>query len=291
MLRTNFFKTVLASMLVVCATAFYSCDSDGEGPGDEGTTTESSIIGKWEVTDGGNTRAVGDAKYGSFEFTADNKYIITQPAVTTSGEKYMLVIFGDYAVGNNESNDLTLNLKEFGTIKISINKTSASITIDGVVYVAVKATGMDLTDNTKKLIGTWKLDKSYDLWTDSSGKQEETTPGNGETITFTDNGTYMFYDPNITEEDMKEGLPQYDYGTWKWVTSDIIEITYTWYEWSSSSVAPGEEPKEPEVTTGIGTSRYTVTELTDNKFTMDVIASFEPDYYEPDDKSTMWFSK
>lgn len=46
--------------------------------------------------------------------------------------------------------ETTLNLKEFGTIKISINNTSASITIDGVVYVAVKASDVNLSDNTKK---------------------------------------------------------------------------------------------------------------------------------------------
>lgn len=83
-------------MLVVCATGFYSCSSgDGEP---ETPPPESSIVGKWDVQS--NTRPAGDTKYGFFKFTADNKYIIIQPAVATNGDKYMLVIFGDYVAGN-----------------------------------------------------------------------------------------------------------------------------------------------------------------------------------------------
>lgn len=223
MLRTNFFKTVLASMLVVCATAFHSCDSDGEGPGDEGTTSESAIIGKWEVSDGGNTRASGDTKYGSFEFTADNKYIITQPAVTTSGEKYMLVIFGDYVVGNNESNDFTLNLKEFGIIKISINKTSASITIDGVVYVAVKAKEVDTSDKTKLLCGTWK--ESH--YIDAEGNRED-NDDDGYQLVFTESGTYYFRE---TEPEEETGF-YVDYGIWEFVGDNKIMISGS--DWDSS---------------------------------------------------------
>lgn len=83
-------------MLVVRTTGFYSCSSDDGKPATP--PTESSIVGKWDVQS--NTRAGGEAKYGSFLFTADNKHIIIQPAVATNGDKYMLVIFGDYVAGN-----------------------------------------------------------------------------------------------------------------------------------------------------------------------------------------------
>lgn len=59
-----------------------------------------------------------------------------------------------------------MNLKEFGTIKISITENSASITIDGVAYVAVKVAKVNLTDKTKKLDGTWKI-----KFTDKDGDQ------------------------------------------------------------------------------------------------------------------------
>lgn len=283
-------------MLVVCATVFYSCDSDGEGPGDEGTTSETAIIGKWEISNGGNTRAEGTTEYGSFEFTADNKYIITQPTTTTSGEKALLVIFGDYVTGSSKDNELTLDLKEFGVITIAVNKTSATITVNGVTYVAVKAKEVDASDNTKKLCYTWKLDKSYQLWHQDDGKkEEETLPGEGETITFTNNGTYMI-SYQLTAEEIKYGETPYEYGTWKWVDSDIIEITYEIIS-DEDYVGPIEpEPINPVTKSNnseeptIGKSRYTITELTSNKLTMEEICSFDPEQ-DPDDKYIMWLSK
>lgn len=254
MLRTNFLKTAFASMLVVCAMGFYSCSSDDGEP--ETPPTESSIVGKWDVQS--NTRAAGDAKYGSFEFTADNKYIITQPAVATNGDKYMLVIFGDYVVGNTESNDFTLNLKEFGTIKISITENHASITIDGVVYVAVKAAEVDLTENTKKLVGTWEITTQY------AGETEPVYDG---TMTFTSAGTYLsrfISDPGTDNYDI-------DNGTWSWKPNNILSVSYTVYYASITEVGPNGEiikPGESWVETEF--DDWKITELTDNKFVAEV---------------------
>lgn len=206
MLRTNFLKTAFASMLVVCAMGFYSCSSDDGEP--ETPPTESSIVGKWDVQS--NTRAAGDAKYGSFEFTADNKYIITQPAIATNGDKYMLVIFGDYNATGGENNEFTLNLKEFGTIKIAITKNTASITIDGVVYVAVKAPEVQSTDKTKLLCNTWKESHSID----AEGNREDNDDENYR-VSFTESGTYYFYETGFDIE----------YGTWEWTKDGNILIT------------------------------------------------------------------
>lgn len=219
MLRTNFLKTALASMLVLCAMGFYSCSSDEGEP--ETPPTESSIVGKWDVQS--NTRAAGDTKYGSFEFTADNKYIITQPAVATNGDKYMLVIFGDYVVGNTESNDFTLNLKEFGTIKISITENHASITIDGVVYVAVKAPEVELSDKTRLICGTWK--ESH--YIDAEGNREDNND-DGYRLVFTESGTYYFQE---TEPEEETGF-YVDYGTWEFVGDNKIMVSGS--DWDSS---------------------------------------------------------
>lgn len=235
MLRTNFLKTAFASMLVVCAMGFYSCSSDdGES---ETPPTESSIVGKWDVQS--NTRAAGDAKYGSFEFTADNKYIITQPAVATNGDKYMLVIFGDYVVGNTESNDFTLNLKEFGTIKISINKTSASITIDDVIYVAVKSKDLDLSDSDKKLIGTWKITSKY-------GSEDDSQITDEGTWAFTSAGTYVIASPDGEVEN----------GTWSMKSNNVVSVTYQTYFNNGGSENTTDD--------------WTINKLTDNSFTFEM---------------------
>lgn len=253
----NFLKTAFASMLVVCAMGFYSCSSDEGEP--ETPPTESSIVGKWDVQS--NTRAAGDAKYGSFEFTADNKYIITQPAVATNGDKYFLVVFGDYVVGNTVSNDFTLNLKEFGTIKISITKNTASITIDGVVYVAVKAPEVDLTDNNKKFIGTWKVKSKYDdeLEFDDAG-----------TMTFTSSGTYlgMFINGDT-------GKLEPDNGTWYWKSDNVINVSITSYWVSSTSghydPITGEYiPGKTESGVEIEYEDWKFTKLTDKEFIAEI---------------------
>ncbi|MBW9279501.1 hypothetical protein [Bacteroides fragilis] len=249
MLRTNFLKTAFASMLVVCAMGFYSCSSDDGEP--ETPPTESSIVGKWDVQS--NTRATGDTKYGSFEFTADNKYIITQPAVATNGDKYMLVIFGDYVVGKNESNDFTLNLKEFGTIKISITENHASITIDGVVYVAVKSQDMDLSDSDKKLIGTWKISSKY-------GSEDDSKITDEGTWTFTSAGTYVIASPDGEVEN----------GTWSMKSNNVVSVTYQSY---SMSIPDGGS--QSEITVEYTTDDLTISKLTSNEFILE----------EPDDMS------
>lgn len=207
-------------MLVVCAMGFYSCSSD-EGEPETPPTGESSIVGKWDVQS--NTRAAGDAKYGSFEFTADNKYIITQPATSVDGDKYMLVIFGDYNATGGENNEFTLNLKEFGTIKIAITKNTASITIDGVVYVAVKAPEVELSDKTRLICGTWK--ESH--YIDAEGNREDNND-DGYRLVFTESGTYYFRE---TEPEEETGF-YVDYGTWEFVGDNKIMVSGS--DWDSS---------------------------------------------------------
>lgn len=257
MLRTNFLKTAFASMLVVCAMGFYSCSSDDGEP--ETPPTESSIVGKWDVQS--NTRAAGDAKYGSFEFTADNKYIITQPAVATNGDKYFLVIFGDYNATGGENNEFTLNLKEFGTIKIAITKNTASITIDGVVYVAVKSKDMDLSDNNKKFIGTWKVKSKY---------EDELEFDDAGTMTFTSSGTYlgMFIDGDTGE--LKP-----DNGTWYWKSDNVINVSITSY-WESIE-SSWIDPETGEITPGkvesgveIEYEDWKIIKLTDKEFVAEI---------------------
>lgn len=252
MLRMNFLKTAFVSMLVVCAMGFYSCSSDEGEP--EKETGESSIVGKWDVQS--NTRAAGDTKYGSFEFTADNKYIITQPAVATNGDKYMLVIFGDYNATGGENNEFTLNLKEFGTIIIAITKNTASITIDGVVYVAVKAPEKEQVD--KKLIGTWKVKSKFD------DEPDFTDDG---TITFTTAGTYL-----TSYIDDETGKLQTDNGTWSWKSNDVINISYESYWESLAQVDPetGEiiKPSESWVETEFEDWKFT--KITDTEFIAEI---------------------
>ncbi len=249
----NFLKTALTSMLVVCTLGFYSCSSD-EGEPETPPTDESSIVGKWEVTNP-ETRAAGDAKYGSFEFTADNKYIITQPAVATNGDKYFLVIFGDYNATGGENNEFTLNLKEFGTIKISINKTSASITIDGVVYVAVKAPEVDLTDNNKKLIGTWKIKSKY-------GSEDDSQITDEGTWTFTSVGTYIIASPD----------GQVENGTWSLKSNNVVSVTYQSYFMNIP-----EGGSQSEITVEYTTDDWTINKLTNKEFTFEI----------PDDEDTI----
>jgi hypothetical protein len=73
---------------------------------------DSPLVGKWTV---GNQ----DAEYGSFEFTADNKYIITQRTTTPSARSaslrasetvYIVIIFGDIASLSNSGNEYTLSV-------------------------------------------------------------------------------------------------------------------------------------------------------------------------------------
>lgn len=246
MLRMKVLKTALASMLVLCAMGFYSCSSDDGEP--ETPSTESSIVGKWDVTNP-ETRATGDTKYGSFEFTADNKYIITQPAVATNGDKYMLVIFGDYNATGGENNEFALNLKEFGTIKISITENHASITVDGVVYVAIKSENMDLTDSNKKFMGTWKVKSKY---------EDELEFDDAGTMTFTPAGTYLLMFINET------GELQTDNGTWYWKSDNIINVSLTAY---CASTTPGyNDPITGEYIPG-KTESWVETEFEDWIFT------------------------
>jgi len=144
MLQTNFFKAILASMLVVCISGLYSCSSDNDDP-DSPLGDEKNIIGKWEVSN-------QNAEYGSFEFTGDKKYIITQHVKGTRADNYIIIIFGDYStVKADENNTFTLDLKEFGVITISIKDGNAEITVNGEVYTTSKAKEVNTDKQTELL--------------------------------------------------------------------------------------------------------------------------------------------
>ena len=213
--------------------AFYSCDSD-DGPDDgggTGGTTQTALLGKYNLSDNDN--------YGSVEFTGNNKYIVTKfldsasglrSAKSTAETKYIIVIFGDYTVNNQSTeNNYVVDLQQFGTITINISDSgNIDVTInDGEnTYNYTADKGDEVTkfaNETKLLCNTWNFDKSID---DDDG--EEYTD-EGLTITFTNNGTYTMYKPNLDEGDIAMGMTNYAYGSWSWVDSKTIEIEHTSY--------------------------------------------------------------
>ncbi|NDV66409.1 hypothetical protein [Bacteroides sp. 224] len=278
MVRVKHFKTFLAFAALTLGLSFYSCSSDDDGPDD--STTNAPLVGKWEVSN-------QNAEYGSFEFTGDQKYIITQRttiptegsrSVTRAGETYIIVIFGDYSTKSTEGNEYKLDLKEFGTIVISITESGATITVNGEMYDVSKAPEVAITDRTKLLCHTWNLDKAREYVPSDEEAPEYIFIGNGETITFTNNGTYVQYNANLTEEQKEyDGIPDYEYGTWKWIDSKTLEMSYNGY-------LSGHR-----VETRL--ARYTVTEFTNNKLTLECIVEFEPEEYDPEDEYTMWLSR
>ncbi|NDV57642.1 hypothetical protein D0T85_05935 [Bacteroides sp. 519] len=206
---------------------FYSCSSDDDDKtGTEGN--ESAIVGKWEVSN-------QNAAYGSFEFTSDKKYIITQRtttppngsrSVTRAGETYIIVIFGDYSSLSGTGNEYTLNLKEFGTIVINISGSGATITVNGETYDTNKAP--EITTNKSKtelLCHEWKFDKSI------INGEELPSEYSYYRLVFTETGTY--YSEGTFREEPIESFSTY--GAWEWVDSKTIKITQeggtnTWEE-------------------------------------------------------------
>jgi hypothetical protein len=187
------------------------------------------------------------------EFTGDNKYIVTKFLDSASGlrsakssaeTRYIIVIFGDYTVNNNQSteNNYVVDLQQFGTITINISDSgNIDVTInDGentYNYTADKADEVVSDNNeTNLLCRTWKLDKAINV---EYGEEYEYI-GEGQTITFTNNGTYTIYTPNLDEWDIAAGITNYDYGTWSWVDSKTIKVDYTSYSSDWDSVAGKE---------------------------------------------------
>ena len=251
---------------------FYSCSED-DGPNDgggTGGTTQTALLGKYNLSDNDN--------YGSVEFTGDNKYIVTKFLDSASGlrsakssaeTRYIIVIFGDYTVSNQSTeNNYVIDLQQFGTITINI---SGSGNIDVTIndgentynYTADKADEVTkFANETKLLCNTWKLDKAI------SDDGEEYT-AEGQTLTFTSNGTFTVYTPNLDEWDIAAGITNYDYGTWSWIDSKTIKVEYTSYS-SDTDENTGKETYYSEQVTGI----LEVVKLTEKEFV----------YYAPDDE-------
>jgi len=202
-------------MFAVCVSGFYSCSDDDDNGGDNGGNNQTkSIVGKWEVSN-------QNAEYGSFEFTGDNKYIITQrvssPLRSTSENPvYIIVIFGDYSTLNSTDNNYTLDLREFGTIVINISDSGATITVNGETYSTEKAETVTETDKTKLLCNTWK--ESHYIYEDGF---REDNDDDGYRLVFTTSGTYYFQE---TDNEYEGGF-YVEYGTWEWTSDGNIRIT------------------------------------------------------------------
>ena len=280
-------KLFLSIFMFSSVFGFYSCDSD-DGPDDgggTGGTTQTALLGKYNLSDNDN--------YGSVEFTGNNKYIVTKFLDSASGlrsakssaeTRYIIVIFGDYTVNNNQSteNNYVVDLQQFGTITINIsNSGSIDVTInDGEnTYNYTADKGDEVTkfaNETKLLCNTWKLDKSID-----DGYPDDVYLGEGQTITFTNNGTYTIYSPNLDEEDIAAGISNYSYGSWSWIDSKTIKVEFTSYHVEYLLQTPDTEYKPAvdyytEQVTGI----LRVVKLTEKEFV----------YYAPDDEDPEWSS-
>ena len=210
MLRTNFLKTVLASMLVVCTFVFYSCDPDDEEdpylPGDE-----RNLIGKWDVSN-------KNAEYTSFEFTEDKNFIITRHVdATRPSWEPRLFIFFDYSITNVKGNKFTLKLEMpgvfftgFGTPVIDIAGRSATITVGDETYNASKAKNIEATDETKLLCHTWNF-----------RAEDETGVYMTGVVIFTTVGVYSTEDTASSQSK----LPAFqNRGVWKFVDSNTINM-------------------------------------------------------------------
>jgi len=84
------------------------------------------------------------------------------------------------------------------------------------------------------------------------------------------------YDPNLDEEDIKDGRPEYEYGTWKWIDSETIEVEYTVYIWDSID--------------GYYTEKEKFTNIL-KKLTEKELVLYELDNDEPEWNRTVYFSR
>jgi hypothetical protein len=248
------FKSVLSLMALIVLSAFMSIgfQSCSKADDDDGDSGESSFVGKWTVSS-------PSAEYGSFEFTGDKKYIITQRTTTppsrsantrsasTRSDVYIIIIFGDISSLTGSGNEYTLNLSEFGTITIHIGSNgTATVTVNGETYTTKKENEVEVSDKTELLCHTWENTLFNGYITLPGDKVEIYTSDMIEgTITFAKSGTcYSYgkwydwsdehgnYDPNYTYE--KSG-----YGTWRWNNKEQTEVYIPFeeeYEYESDDI-------------------------------------------------------
>jgi hypothetical protein len=248
MTKKSIFRAfMLMAISFMVSGTFVSCSDDEVT---EDNAANSSIVGKWEVGDSG-------AEYGSFEFTNDSKYIITQrvsspPAgarslrAATADQQpvYIIIIFGDYSQLNNNGNLFELDLKEFGTISATLGDDGKSITIivNGETYTASKTAEMPSNDKTDLLCHTWKfkeceiieslVPKDEKEWLiseyGSDWKAKEEKEWNdfykGVTMTFTKAGTYFVSNPNDDDFNAQWEWENISKGTMKYYISEDGEI-------------------------------------------------------------------
>jgi hypothetical protein len=263
-------KIILLSVITLVFGTLVSCTKKEE-PVDKKTST---VVGRWQITE-------NNAQYSSFEFTVDKKYIIVpkaQEKASVSGkaktrgstDSEPVIIFGDYSTLNgNDNSDVSLNLSEFGTMKVTISNDgqSVSINVNGTNYNAKKIEEMPSNDKTELLCHTWKFKKGeiideslipdeekewfiHEYGNDWKVKMNEQIAEalKDVTITFTKAGTYFTHNPNDPEETT--------ICKWEWedISKGIMKYT-AYYE-------------DGEVLDGRGTA----IELTSNKFV------FQEDY-------------
>jgi hypothetical protein len=241
-MQTTKIKSALSMvMLAVFSTfmsiSFQSCSTDD---GDDGNSSgknelDSPVVGKWTV---GNQ----NADYGSFEFTVDKKYIISQrvsapPSASSASVRsasetvYIIVIFGDISSLSNSDNEYTLDLSEFGVITINIDPAqgTATVTVNGETYTATKEKEMNTSTTLDLLCHTW----------------DYTIPDEDKTgvLTFTKSGTYLA----VWGYAYEDGTPHQGQDTFKLLSSNKIQIT-------ESSGGEGEEALD-----------YTIEKLTESE--------------------------
>ncbi|MDR1368557.1 MAG: hypothetical protein LBJ72_00320 [Dysgonamonadaceae bacterium] len=243
-------KSIFRVFMLLVIGTFVSCSTIEEIIDD--SAGKFPITGKWEVGD-------TEAEYGSFEFTTDSKYIITQrvsspPAgvkslrAVTDGQQpvYIIIIFGDYTQLNNTGNLFELDLKEFGTISATLGDDGKSITVivNGATYTASKTAEIPLASNEKTdlLCHTWEFkeseiienlvpkDEKESLIRDCGNewKTEYEQDWNdfykGMTITFTKAGTYFVSNPNEADLNAQWEWENISKGTMKYYISEEGEI-------------------------------------------------------------------
>jgi hypothetical protein len=224
-MQTKKFGSALSIvMLAVFSTfmsiSFQSCTKEELlDDSDEQNELNLPVVGKWTV---GNQ----DAEYGSFEFTVDKKYIISQRVSTppsrsatmrsTPETVYIIIIFGDIASLSNSGNEYTLNLSEFGTITIRINpeQGTATVTVNGETYTVTKEKEMAGTTTLDLLCHTWNFEGYNGEY--EGDESDDYVSG---TLTFTKSGTYLI--SGIDED----GREVHEQNTFKLLSSNKIRLT------------------------------------------------------------------
>jgi hypothetical protein len=232
-MQKTMFKSVWSTMMLAVLSAFMSigfqsCSKDDDDDGGGGDPIDVSVVGKWTVDD-------PNGDYGSFEFTEDSKYIITQRTTTPPARSasvrapetvYIIILFGDISSLKGSDNEYTIDLKDFGLIKFYIDPKNGTATVmaKGETYTTKKEKEVEASDSdrTELLCHTWKV---------------KLTPEDGlieKTVTFSKSGTYLIYEkylnpwdengnyvPNRIEETAS-------YVTWEWHDKEQVEIYYRW---------------------------------------------------------------